>query len=231
MATGQLGRYAPPACLVPSGQTPYSQAFEAGFDPSGVTPSTVSCVAALEPEHSKLDTKTCGLPLPRTSATPTEYMSFGSRMYRAGSTPSRVFTASGSLMSTGQPGTRSPLGRHAYTLPSKPGMITSRRLPPSSGASVGYAQAPRCGSRECGLPPRGVGTAHWSAGVSIARGKPGTWRPRASHAYARPFMPVAAISSVPSPCRSPTATPEIGSRRLRNSGCVRYAGAEKFSGL
>src|SRR3954449_12834621 len=113
MATGQLGRYAPPACLVPSGQTPYSQAFEAGFDPRGVTPSTVSCVAALEPEHSKLDTKTCGLPVPRTSDTPADYLSLGSRMYFFGSTPSRVLIASGSLMSTGHPGTREPSGRHA----------------------------------------------------------------------------------------------------------------------
>jgi len=65
---------------VPSAQTPYSHAFDAGLEPSGVSPSAVSCAAALCPEHSKLETKTCGLPVPSTSATPTEYMSFGSRM-------------------------------------------------------------------------------------------------------------------------------------------------------
>src|SRR5690349_7498307 len=106
MAAGHPGIYGPPARFVPSGQTAHSHAFEDGLEPTGIRPNAVSCVAAIEPLHSKLETNTCRLPLPRTSATPTEYMSFGSRMYFAGSTPSRAKSAAGSLISTGHPGTR-----------------------------------------------------------------------------------------------------------------------------
>src|SRR5204863_122820 len=70
-------------------------------------------VAALRPEQSKLETNTCGLPVPSRSAAPTEYMSLGSRMYRLGSTPSRAKSSCGSLTSTGQPDRRSPFGFHA----------------------------------------------------------------------------------------------------------------------
>ena len=217
MATGQFGRYAPPLWRLPFAQIPYIQVF-ATSAPDGCTPIS-DCprfsVEVLAPLHSKLGTKTWGRPLCRTSATATGYMSFASRSYWVGSTPSRAKSAFGSLTSTGHPRTARPFGRHAYTNPSNADRRMSRRLPPSSGASTGASRLPRSGSLVWGLSPCGVGTGSVQKRFWVCSGNPLRRLPREFQAYTLPLSELATISSRPSPRRSPTAVPAIGSRTLR----------------